>query len=461
MAIDGQQSYTHDTQPLDRDTSVPSSSASSSSTLIRPSYAKLESLMDLVPSIELKETRFTCGRGTSEQVNFDFARLRDSNPWFYNVISKLHFLLERVEGRTVLTDLSSNGTFVNKKLVGKFHTYTLDSGDIISCARADLLVFLYEENSSKTYPAELTKKYVMTNNSLGKGGYGVVLLARLRKNCQEQVAVKVLDTTQLSRRFSRKSSKPKDVEKEVAIMLKIKHPNCVEFMDWIETDNVAYIVMELVGGGELFDRIVDEKWNGMGFGEELCKFYAWQLLNAVEYLHERGITHRDIKPENILCMTKEDYTLVKLADFGLAKGNEASTLKTYCGTPAYMAPEMIDNDRLPYNPKVDMWSLGVVLFTGICGYPPFSDDYVDMDLKSQIKTGRLVFHNQWKNVTLETQFVIKSMLKIDPTMRLSASEALKKSWFHNSAAVAKSRVHVQRHLQAKKAMESSIMESRY
>ncbi|PIO66602.1 hypothetical protein TELCIR_11682 [Teladorsagia circumcincta] len=165
-------------------------------------------------------------------------------------------------------------------------------------------------------------------------------------------------------------------------------------MDWIETENTAYIVMELVAGGELFDRIVDEKWNGM-------------------YLHDRGITHRDIKPENILCMTKEDYTLVKLADFGLAKGNDASTLKTYCGTPAYMAPEMIDNDRLPYNPKVDMWSLGVVLFTGICGYPPFSDDYADMDLKSQIKTGRLVFQNQWKYVTLETQFVIKSMLRVD------------------------------------------------
>ncbi|KAK5978475.1 Ovarian-specific serine/threonine-protein kinase Lok [Trichostrongylus colubriformis] len=343
--------------------------------------------MELVPPIELRDETFICGRGTSEQVNFDFAGLRDAKQWIYSIISKQHFRLDRVEGRTVLTDLSFNGTFVNQKLVGKFHTYVLDNGDVISCGRADLHVFLYEENSSETYPAELMSRYIMTKTSLGRGGYGVVLLGKLRSNCQRQVAVKILDTTQLSRRFSRTVSKAKDVEKEVAIMLQIKHPNCVEFIDWIETENTAYIVMELVGGGELFDRIVDEKWNGMGFGEELCKFYGWQLLSAVEYLHDRGITHRDIKPENILCMTKEDYTLVKLADFGLAKGNEASTLKTYCGTPAYMAPEMIDNDRLPYNPKVDMWSLGVVLFTGISGYPPFSDDYTDMDLKSQIKTG--------------------------------------------------------------------------
>ncbi|KAK6037106.1 hypothetical protein COOONC_25389 [Cooperia oncophora] len=90
---------------------------------------------------------------------------------------------------------------------------------------------------------------------------------------------------------------------------------------------------------------------------------------------------------------------VVLADFGLAKGNQASTLKTYCGTPAYMAPEMIDSDRLPYNPKVDMWSLGVVLFTGICGYPPFSDDYTDMDLKSQIKTGKVLSYEPVGSLT--------------------------------------------------------------
>ncbi|KAL6732911.1 hypothetical protein Aduo_003618 [Ancylostoma duodenale] len=444
----------YNTQPVDGDSSDPSSSCSSVSTSsIRPAYAKLESLMDLVPRIDLRENTFICGRGVSEQVNYDFAALRGPKQWVYNIISKQHFRLDRVDGRTILTDLSSNGTYVNQNLVGKSSTCSLDNGDVISCGRPDILVFLYEEHVQDTYPTALLEKYIMTNTSLGKGGYGAVLMGKLRHNCQTQVAVKILDITHLSGRFSRAVSKAKDVEKEVNIMLQINHPNCVQFMDWIETERTAYIVMEMVGGGELFDRIVDSKWNGMGFGEDLCKFYAWQLLSALEYLHERGITHRDIKPENVLCMTKDDYTVVKLADFGLAKESNASTMNTFCGTPAYMAPELIDNDKLAYNPRVDMWSLGVVLFTGICGYPPFSDDYKDIDLNTQIKKGRLVFHHQWKYVTQETQYVIKMMLKVDPTLRLSASDALRKSWLQNCVAVSKAKVLVAKYIQAKKPLQ--------
>uniref|UniRef100_A0A0K0CT77 Protein kinase domain-containing protein n=1 Tax=Angiostrongylus cantonensis TaxID=6313 RepID=A0A0K0CT77_ANGCA len=311
------------------------------------------------------DATFICGRGLAEHVDFNFSALRDANHWMYDIISKQHFRLDRTLESFDIFNLSFNGTFVNQKLIGKGNAHALDNGDVISCARKDL--------------------------------HGTIeCLNQSIKNCQIQVAVKVLDTTQLSNRFSRAVSKAKDVEKEVSIMLKINHPNCTQFMDWIEAQNTTYIVMELVGGGELFDRIVDKKWEGM-----------------VSYLHQHHITHRDIKPENILCMTKDDYTIVKLADFGLAKGGDTSTMKTFCGTPAYMAPEMIDNDNLAYNPRVDMWSLGVVLFTGICGYPPFSDDYTDMDLNTQIKKGRLIFHSQWKFVTLETQYVIKSMLKVD------------------------------------------------
>ncbi|KAJ1346630.1 meiotic chromosome segregation [Parelaphostrongylus tenuis] len=371
----------------------------------------------------------------------------------YEIISKKHFRLDRIDGKTILRDLSFNGTFVDQKLVGKGNTHVLENGNVIGCSRKDLHVFLYEENCSSAYPTELTSKYIMTNTSLGKGGYGVVMMGKLRRNCEVQVAVKILDTARLSERFSREVSKAKDVEKEVSIMLKINHPNCTQFMDWIEFRNTAYIVMEMVGGGELFDRIVAEKWGGIGFGEDLCKFYGWQLLSAVEYLHQNHITHRDIKPENILCMTKDDYTVVKLTDFGLAKGSVASTMKSFCGTPAYMAPEMIDNDNLAYNPRVDMWSLGVVLFTGICGYPPFSEDYGDMDLNSQIKKGRLIFYTQWKFVTLETQYVIKSMLKVDPMLRLSAADALRKPWLCNSPAVSRAKGLVEKYKQSKIALE--------
>ncbi|KHJ82197.1 FHA domain protein [Oesophagostomum dentatum] len=173
-------------------------------------------------STELREDTFLCGRGKAVQVNYDFGALQ-SKPWIYNIISKQHFRLDRKEGQTVLTDLSSNGTFVNRTLVGKSMSYVLDNGDIISCGRSDIPIFLYEEHAQGAYPASLSEKYIMTSTSLGKGGYGSVIMGKLRSNFEVQVAVKVLDISQLSQRFSRTVSKAKDVEKEVAIMLQISH----------------------------------------------------------------------------------------------------------------------------------------------------------------------------------------------------------------------------------------------
>ncbi|VDM68027.1 unnamed protein product [Strongylus vulgaris] len=128
-------------------------------------------------------------------------------------------------------------------------------------------------------------------------------------------------------------------------------------------------------------------------------------------------------------MTKDDYTVVKLADFGLAKDADASTMKTFCGTPAYMAPEMVDNEKLAYNPRIDMRKAGVT-------------------------SGRLIFHHQWKYVTLETQHAIKMMLK--PTLRVSAKDALRKSWLQNSEVVSKAKAIVAKFIQTKKDPEHAL-----
>uniref|UniRef100_A0A0M3HGA7 Protein kinase domain-containing protein n=1 Tax=Ascaris lumbricoides TaxID=6252 RepID=A0A0M3HGA7_ASCLU len=148
---------------------------------------------------------------------------------------------------------------------------------------------------------------------------------------------------------------------------------------------MAYMVMEYLEGGELFSRIIDEKNMGKGLGERMTKFYAWQMLSALKFLHEHNIVHRDIKPENVLLLKKDDCTLLKLSDFGLSKAGE-NTLETFCGTQCYMAPELLAAEPR-YKCEVDMWALGAVLFTCICGYPPFSNDYSDMPLREQILKG--------------------------------------------------------------------------
>uniref|UniRef100_A0A915Q5S5 Protein kinase domain-containing protein n=1 Tax=Setaria digitata TaxID=48799 RepID=A0A915Q5S5_9BILA len=195
-----------------------------------------------------------------------------------------------------------------------------------------------------------------------------------------------------------------------------------------QSDTMAYIVMEYIEGGELFTRITAKENHGAGLGENLTKFYAWQLFGALEYLHTNGIVHRDIKPENILLLKKDAYTVAKLTDFGLSRITERS-LKTLCGTQIYMAPEIWK--AVHYGCKVDVWALGVLIFASLCGYPPFSPDYKDWTLEQQILRGRLVFYKRWNNISVSAREFVRHCLKVDPEKRFSASQALSDKWFQD------------------------------
>mmetsp|Transcript_87845 Transcript_87845/g.250283 ORF Transcript_87845/g.250283 Transcript_87845/m.250283 type:complete len:278 (-) Transcript_87845:401-1234(-) len=177
-----------------------------------------------------------------------------------------------------------------------------------------------------------------------------------------------------------------------------------------------YMVMELCVGGEMFDRIVKKSM----YTEDEARKCVAQMADALEYCHGQGIVHRDIKPENLLYARPDPDETVKIADFGLAhllKKDEH--LKTACGTPGYVAPEVLTGEG--YGTEVDMWSIGVVVYILLCGYPPFYDDSTAI-LFNMIKKGEYDFNPQyWDAVSDSAKDFISQLLCVDPTARLSAS----------------------------------------
>jgi calcium/calmodulin-dependent protein kinase I len=163
-------------------------------------------------------------------------------------------------------------------------------------------------------------------------------------------------------------------------MRAITHPNIIKLFSVYDEKKKMNLVMELVTGGELFDRIVDSGH----FSEKDAAETSHKLISAIKYMHAQGVVHRDLKPENMLMTDSTKDAEVKITDFGLSKINdERSTLmKTPCGTPGYIAPEMLHLKG--YGSEVDLWSAGVIVYILLCGFPPFYADN-DAQLFTQIK----------------------------------------------------------------------------
>jgi len=258
---------------------------------------------------------------------------------------------------------------------------------------------------------------------LGTGSFAVVKRA-INKNTGDVVAIKIIEKTTLS---------PEELEtltEEVDILEKIDHMHIVKLFDIYETKDHLYMVMELLRGGELFDNIVQKGT----YSEKEAAEVMRQILDAINYLHNRGIVHRDLKPENLIYQEDpERYpkALVKITDFGLAKylGHDESTglMKTACGTPGYVAPEILKG--LPYTESIDIWSLGVILFILLCGYPPFSDD-VPSILYTKIRQGSYSFDSPWwDEISKEAKKLVSRMLTVKPEERIPAAEVVIHAWF--------------------------------
>ncbi|KAK7070630.1 Checkpoint kinase 2, partial [Halocaridina rubra] len=344
---------------------------------------------------------------------------------FLSAVSKAHFRISQerrsaTEVVTILEDLSCNGTFVNQKLIGRENKTILQNNDEISLVKPSRRVFVFHDcfkNDSGDYPSELTQRYIMTKK-LGEGSFGEVRLA-YKQGTLERVAVKIL---------KKKGSQIllnniKQIENEIKLLQSVDHPNIIRLQDVIDTPEKIFIIMEVAEGGELFDRLITNK----RLPEMVAKFYFYQLVLAVQYLHMKCITHRDIKPENVLLAADKEYTHVKLTDFGLSKlAADTSQMTTFCGTPTYISPELLGGGS--YTNKVDMWSLGVVLYVSLVGYPPFTMDD-DGKLRYQIKNAVYNFkHPLWNSVSKEAKDLITKLMVKDPHHRLSADETLNHKW---------------------------------
>ncbi len=198
-----------------------------------------------------------------------------------------------------------------------------------------------------------------------------------------------------------------------------------------EEDKYYYLVMELMTGGELFDSILEKEF----FSEKEAAEVLRPIVDAIKYCHSMNIVHRDIKPENLLYSSKDmSKAIIKVSDFGLARFISPETLaSTTCGTPGYVAPEILKQEK--YNHMCDYWSIGIVMYILLCGFPPFYDDD-NFALFEKIKKGQFDFPSpSWDNVSQEAKDIIKLLLKVCPEERLTPEAILDMPWIKGESKV--------------------------
>ncbi|XP_067105886.1 calcium/calmodulin-dependent protein kinase type IV [Osmerus mordax] len=265
---------------------------------------------------------------------------------------------------------------------------------------------------------ETLADYYEVESELGRGATSVVCRCR-QKGTQKTYAVKTL----------KKTVDKKIVRTEIGVLLRLSHPNIIKLKEIFETPSEISLVLELVTGGELFDRVVEKGYYSERDAADAIK----QVLEAVAYLHENGVVHRDLKPENLLYATSAPDASLKIADFGLSKIiDDQVTMKTVCGTPGYCAPEILCG--CAYGPEVDMWSVGVITYILLCGFEPFFDDRGDQYMFKRILNCEYEFVSPWwDNVSLNAKDLVRKLIVQDPKKRLTTLQALQHPWVTGKA----------------------------
>ncbi|XP_057466825.1 CBL-interacting serine/threonine-protein kinase 25-like [Actinidia eriantha] len=259
-------------------------------------------------------------------------------------------------------------------------------------------------------------KYEM-GRLLGKGTFAKVYYGK-QVVSSESVAIKVINKDQV-----RREGMMDQIQREIAVMRLVRHPNVVEIKEVMATKTKIFVVMEYVKGGELFATVAKGRLR-----EDLARKYFQQLIGAVEFCHSRGVCHRDLKPENLLLDENGD---LKVSDFGLSALPEQlrhdGLLHTLCGTPAYVAPEVLRKKGYDGS-KADTWSCGVILYVLLSGYLPFQDENLVNMYKKIFKAE--FEYPPW--ISSEARRLISKLLVADPQRRITIPAVMRVPWFRKN-----------------------------
>ncbi|XP_068598944.1 MAP kinase-activated protein kinase 2 [Brachionichthys hirsutus] len=296
----------------------------------------------------------------------------------------------------------------------------------------------------------ITDDYKVTSQVLGLGINGKVLEI-FQKRTGDKYALKMLQDCAKARR-------------EVELHWRASPcANIVRIVDVYENlyqgRKCLLIVMECMDGGELFSRIQDR--GDQAFTEREASDIMKSIGEAIQFLHAINIAHRDVKPENLLYSTKRPNALLKLTDFGFAKETTShNSLATPCYTPYYVAPEVLGPEK--YDKSCDMWSLGVIMYILLCGYPPFYSNHglaISPGMKKRIRMGQYEFPNpEWSDVSEEAKQLIRTLLKTEPTQRMTITEFMNHPWINQSMEVPQTPLHTSRVLKEEKDAWEDVKE---